>query len=249
MATVSISHLPYLSMLMPVGPHTVAGSGKSILWYVSVLHFSEWRIYILRSSTIIHDAQDLHEAGLASVAYFYFSFGDAAKQDARGLLSSLLFQLCVQSDSFCDILSAIYSKHNSGSREPSEDVLLQCLKEMVVVPGQGPLYIVVDALDECPNPSGLTSPRKEVLKIMQELVKLHLPHLHLSATSRPEADIEAVLRPLSTHDLSLHDQTGQAQDIATYVESVVFSHPTMQEWPDDVQELVINTFKRTGGGM
>jgi hypothetical protein len=90
---------------------------------------------------------------------------------------------------------------------------------------------------------------KEVLEIVQELIKLHLPHLHLSATSRPEADIEAVLRPLSTHNLSLHDQTGQAQDIATYVESVVLSHKTLQEWPEDVQELVINTLKRTGGGM
>ena len=176
--------------------HTVAGSGKSILWYVSIRLFSEWRIYILRSSTIIHDAQDLCEAGLASVAYFYFNFGDAAKQDARGFLSSLLIQLCVQSDSFCDILSAIYSKHDRGLRQPSEDVLLQCLKEMVVVPGQGPLYIVVDALDECPNPSGLTSPRKEVLKIMQELVKLHLPHLHLSATSRPSGKLQVLLRGL-----------------------------------------------------
>jgi hypothetical protein len=203
----------------------------------------------LKSSTIIKDAQDLREAGLATVAFFYFNFGDAAKQDARGLLSSLLIQLCVQSDSFCDILSAIYSKHDRGFRQPSDDVLLQCLKEMVAVTGQGPLYIVIDALDECPNPSGLTSPRKKVLKIMQELVKLHLPHLHLSATSRPEADIEAVLRPLSAHDLSLHDQTGQAQDIATYVESVVLSHPTMQVWPDDVQQLVINTLKRSGGGM
>ena len=203
----------------------------------------------LKSSMIIQDALDLREAGLATVAYFYFNYGDAAKQDARGLLSSLLIQLCVQSDSFCDILSAIYSKHDRGFRQPSEDVLLQCLKEMVAVPGQGPLYIIIDALDECPNSSRLTSPRKEVLKIMQELVKWDLPHLHLSITSRPEADIQAVLGPLSTYDMSLHDQTGQAQDIATYVESVVTSDPTMREWPDNVKELVINTLERTGGGM
>ena len=203
----------------------------------------------LKSSTVIQDAQELREAGLATVAYFYFNFGDAAKQDARGLLSSLLIQLCVQSDSFCDILSAIHSKHDCGLRQPSDDVLLQCLKEMVTIPGRGPLYIVIDALDECPNPPGLTSSRKEVLNIMQELVKLHIPHLYLYITSRPEADIQTILGPLSTHDMSLHDQTGQAQDIVTYINSVVLSHPTMREWPDDVQELVINTLKRTGGGM
>jgi hypothetical protein len=116
---------------------------------------------------------------------------------------------------------------------------------MVAVPGQGSLYIIIDTLDKCMN----RSLRKEVLKIMQELVKLHLPHLHLSITSSLEADIEAVLRPLSTHDISLHDQTGQAQDIVTYVESAVISDPMMRDWPDSVQELVINTLKKTGSGM
>jgi hypothetical protein len=191
----------------------------------------------------------MRESGLATVAIFYFDFRDKTKQDARNFLSSLLIQLCVQSDSFCSVLSALYSAHDHGFRQPSEDELLQCLKKMLELPLRGPLYIIIDALDECPNPSELTSPREEVLKIMQELVELHLPYLHFSVTSRREADILEVLGPLSTHSMSLHGEAGQAQDIATYVKSLVLSHRTMRKWPDDVKELVTNTLERKGGGM
>ena len=40
------------------------------------------------------------------------------------------------------------------------------------------IYLIVDALDECPNTS-ITSPRERVLKSLQELVGLHLPNLRL----------------------------------------------------------------------
>jgi hypothetical protein len=205
----------------------------------------------LTSSTIIEDVQDLRKVGLAAVVFFYFDFRDSAKQDARNLLSSLLTQLCVQSDSYCGVLSSLRSEHNRGFilGQPSEDALLRCLKKMLELPRQGSLYIIIDGLEECPNTPGLTSPREEVLKIIQELVELRLPYLRLSVTSCPEADIQAVLGPLSTHSISLHGETGQAKDIATYVKSVVLSHQTMREWPDDVKELVTNTLERNGGGM
>jgi hypothetical protein len=42
------------------------------------------------SSSIIKDIESIRATGLASVAYYYFDFKDARKQDRRGLLSSLL---------------------------------------------------------------------------------------------------------------------------------------------------------------
>jgi hypothetical protein len=227
----------------------VAGSGKSILWYALVQLSAESYINPFTSSTIIQDIQELRKAGLGTVGYFYFDFGDSSKQSARGFLSSLLLQLCAQSDSYCDVVSAVHSEHDCGSAQPSDDVLLQCLKNILELPGQAPFYIIVDGLDECPNPSRLTSPRGEVLEIMEELVNLHLPHLHLSATSRPEADIKVVLEPLSTHRISLHDQPGQARDIAIHVNSVIHSHRNMRGWPDDIKKLVTNSLSRNGGGM
>jgi hypothetical protein len=57
----------------------------------------------LASSTIVEDIDAMRKAGLASLAFFYCDFREDQKKDLRGLLSSLLVQLCHQSDSYCDI--------------------------------------------------------------------------------------------------------------------------------------------------
>ena len=164
------------------------------------------------SSTIIQDIKDRREAGLATLAYFYFDFRDTAKRGIRGLLSSLLVQLSARSNPCCDLLSALYSSHDGGSQQPSDDTLSQCLKDMLTIPRQGPTYIIVDAIDECPNKFGTPSPRESVLRLMNELVQLRYPDLHIGITSRPETDIETVLRPLFSHLVSLHDESGQNKD-------------------------------------
>jgi hypothetical protein len=111
------------------------------------------------------------------------------------------------------------------------------------------LLIQLAAIDECPNTSGIPSPRKEVLEVMNELVALGLPNLHICVTSRPEIDIQTVLQPLTPHPVSLHDETGQKQDIIDYVTSVVHSNNTMRRWRNEDKELVIKTLSEKANGM
>jgi hypothetical protein len=201
------------------------------------------------SSAIIQEVQDVCRTGLATLAFFYFDFRDAAKQDIRSLLSSLLVQLSYQSDNFCTILYKLHSAHDPGSQQPSENALKKCLKDMLVLPGQGDIYIVVDALDECPNFSGWPTQRQQVLMIMQELFDLRLPHVHFCIMSRPEVDIRDILEPLADHNVSLHEQAGQKQDISDYITSVVYSDPKMRRWRDEDKQLVIKTLIEKAGGM
>jgi hypothetical protein len=105
----------------------------------------------------------MHAAGLATMAYYYFDFRDVKKQDCYGLLSSLISQLSSESDACYDVLSRLYSDHSRGIRKPDIDVLKECMKDMLSLPGEGPTYIIVDALDECPNLLGMPSAREEVL--------------------------------------------------------------------------------------
>jgi hypothetical protein len=182
------------------------------------------------------------QTGLATLAFFYFDFSDAAKQDVRSLLSSLVVQLSNQSNNFCTILSELYSSHDSGSRQPSEDALIKCLKNMLKIPGQGEIYIFVDALDECPTR------REQVLRIMQELVDLHLPHVHFCITSRHEVNIRDTLEALANHNVSLHEQAGQNQDISDYIKSVVSSDPKIQRWREEDRQLVTETLTQKTGG-
>jgi len=191
----------------------------------------------------------MRDTGLATVGYFYVDFREPAKQEARGLLSSLLVQLCTQSDHFYGILSYMYARHDRGLEQPSEDALAQCLRKMLEDPNQAPVFLVVDALDECPISRGILTPRAQVLEIVRVLIELNLPHLHFCITSRPEFDIREVLDPLEPSSVSLHDQQGQIEDIAQYVKSVVHSDVTMQEWPKEEKKLVIDTLARNSGGM
>ena len=185
------------------------------------------------------------------MAYFYFDFRDLDKQHRRNLLPSLLIQLSSQSSPCCNILSRLYSAHGDGAQKPSDGDMIQCLKDMLELPHSQPVYIILDALDECPNWPGIPSAREQVLALVKELVSLHLPHLHICVTSRPEFDIRATLTPLTQHRVSLHDESGQQKDIVDYVNSVVYSdsETVMKRWRDDDKKMVVETLSEKADGM
>ena len=201
------------------------------------------------SSSIIRKIETKRKAGLASIAYYYFDFRDAEKQHLRGLLSSLIFQLSANSDPCYQILSRLYSNHAGGAVEPPEDLLLECLVEMLRVPEQPPMYIIIDALDECPNISGMPTPREQVLEFLEHLVTSDLPNLHVCATSRPEIDIRNILEPLAPFHMSLHDERGQKDDISSYINKVVHADQRMRRWRNADKQLVIDSLSDKADGM
>ena len=190
------------------------------------------------------------KAGLAIMAYFYFDFRDLNKQSCHDLLLSLVIQLSTRSSHYCDILHLIYKGHEDGTRQPSDDILKGCLKAMLGL-GLGPIFIVLDALNECPDSSWVPSPRDEVLQLVKELVDLDLKELHICVTSRPEVDIRAVLEPLAFRSVSLPNESGQQTDIEDYVRNVVNWSPSMamRRWRDDDKNLVIETLTERADGM
>jgi hypothetical protein len=200
---------------------------------------------------VIQDVEAMCKAGNASMAYFYFDFRDANKQGLRDLLSSLLTQLSACSGPCCDVLSDLYFTHDKGKNQPSDSSLARCLKKLVSLPHQPPTHLIIDALDESPNASGISSPREMALQLVKELVDLSLPNLHICVTSRPEIDIRNVLEPLTSRRVSLHDQSGQKQDIEDYVRSVVYSdsQQIMKRWKTEDKELVIKTLSERADGM
>ncbi|KAI0291192.1 hypothetical protein B0F90DRAFT_402769 [Multifurca ochricompacta] len=210
------------------------GSGKSIL-----------------CSAIIEDVKRMQQFGVALMAYFYFDFKDLAKRDSRGLLASLLIQLCDYSEDCWDVLSQLYTIHREGADQPSEATLAESLRIMLELPGQLPIYIIIDAIDECPNNTGTPSPREKVLKFTEDLVNWRCSNLCICVTSRPEQDIRTVLDPLtpSSRRVSLHDESGQREDIINYVESFVHSDRAMRRWRVDDKERVINTLSERAGGI
>jgi hypothetical protein len=193
----------------------------------------------------------MREVGSALIAYHYFDFNDASKRDIRGLLTSLLFQLADDSDQCWDVLYKLFAVCRDGDEQPSDVDLAKCLKDMLELPGQAPIFIIVDAVDECPNTAGTPSARKKVLDVVEDLVRSHHPNLFLCITSRLEQDIQAILSPLTpaSRRVSLHEEGGQREDITNYVRSFVYTDRATQRWREEDKVLVINTLLERAGGV
>ena len=202
------------------------------------------------SSAIIEDIKNTREAGSALIAYYYFDFKDTSKRHVRGLLTSLLFQLGDDCERCWDVLNHLYTTCRDGFEQPSDAALAGCLKEMLELPGQLPIFIIMDALDECPNTTGTPSAREEMLDFLEDLVGSNHSNLFICVTSRPEQDIQAVLNPLTSPSrrVSLHEQGGQREDIDGYIRSVLKDR-AMRRWREEDRELVIATLSQRANGM
>jgi hypothetical protein len=206
---------------------------------------------LLIRSAIIEDINRMRESKSALVAYYYFDFKDASKRDIRGLLTSLLLQLVDDSDSCWDLLSQLHKECRDGSNQPSDVTLARCLKNMLEFPGQIPTYIIIDALDECPNNIGTPSAREKVLNFVEDLVESNPSNLFMCITSRPEQDITTILNPLTpaSRRVSLHEEVGQRNDINSYVRFFVQSDRAMRRWRMEDRELVIDMLSERANGM
>jgi hypothetical protein len=189
--------------------------------------------------------------GSVLIAHYYFDFKDSSKHDVRGMLKSLLFQLGGFSSLCREALHQLYNTCRDGSEQPSEASLAKCLKTMLKFSDQVPIFVVLDALDECPSTTGTPSAREKVLAFVEDLVLSNHPNLFMCITSRPEQDIQAVLNPLTSASsrVSLHEERGQREDISHYVRSFVDSDRTMRRWRKEDRELVINSLSERADGM
>jgi hypothetical protein len=191
----------------------------------------------------------MRKSGDASLAMYFYDFRDDLKKDLRGLLASVLLQLCDQSESYHDVLSTFHSTHCAGAQSPSDEELIQCLVDLVKLPGPPPIYLIVDGLDESPNTSTQSFHREQVLSFLDDLVKEQLQNLRLCVTSRPEVDIKAILEPLAFHSVFLENESGQKKDIKDCIESIVHTDKKMKGWNPKQKQLVVDILTRKADGM
>jgi hypothetical protein len=226
----------------------VAGSGKSILWFVnSKLLLLVTVLISTTSSAIIQYIIVQRDAGRATLTYFYFDFRDEEKQNVRNVIKSLLIQLSTYSNPCCEIIHRLYSTSVKGMQQPRYDILIDCLKEMLFIVSPHPTFVILDALNDCPD-SGTPTPREEVLQFVKNLVQLQLPNLHICVTSRLEIDIQAELEPLGVHAISLHEETRQKHLIANYVDSVVSTDERMKQWREEDKNIVAEELSESAHG-
>jgi hypothetical protein len=199
--------------------HGIPGCGKTIL-----------------SSTIIKHLVDTHPNQL--LLYFYFDFTDAGKQTLDNLLRSLISQLYHKCKETQKLLDSLFSSCDNGRRQPTceslSKVFLQMIEEVKEV------YMVLDALDECRTRKGPLS--KGLLAWIRSFLDLEQRNVHLLVTSRPEHDIESVLRKLAQSDEDIVPIQSDLieDDIRSYVHTRVRASDGLKRWksrPDVLNEI------------
>ena len=138
------------------------------------------------------------------------------KQKVSNFMSSILADLCTQTSDLPDPVKELYLKCNNGHREPLLSDLL-CVF-LAVVPLFDDVFVVIDALDECPTKD---DERQELLKTIERIHDHSAMNLHLIVTSRRHYDIEAVLGLLTGLVAISIESTMTDDDIKMYIQSEV----------------------------
>src|SRR5579862_2268091 len=113
------------------------------------------------------------------IAFIYFNHKE--HPSAVELIGSLLKQILQQGTGISSRIRDLHSKHSIRETQPS----LAEISDLLVLESRSfsKLYVVVDALDECPAEANT---QEKVLAVLHKLF-----NLHLLITSRPHLDINS----------------------------------------------------------
>ena len=175
--------------------------------------------------------------------YFYFDFNDIEKQGQEKMIRSLILQLSSQYRSIPQGLEALYSSCMNGERQPTRDMLLATLHQ--IMESFEETFIILDALDEC-------SERQELLEDIEELKCWTDTNLHILSTSRREKDIEERIKPLAYDRGKMSiDSIRVNDDIRAYVHERLRADPKLKRWHKEpkVQQEIENILMDKADGM
>ncbi|KAI9764163.1 MAG: hypothetical protein M1840_008645 [Geoglossum simile] len=213
-----------------------AGCGKTVL-----------------SSTIIHKiSSKIREEGLGVLAYYYISFRDKESQEVYPLVCSLLTQLVrglvreVRPGQYYlpTAFRNLYDNYQPASEPTMEDLIAT----FQGVSGESKkIYIVIDALDECP----LQRDREDIIKFLKEFSLCVQSSMHILITSREEKDIRDTINEVleeKCHRVSIQNVRVN-DDIRVYLQTSMAEDSVFRKWPCQVQDKVIEHLMEKANGV
>jgi hypothetical protein len=171
-----------------------------------------------------------------------------SKQSPHKCFSSLVCQLCSQSEEVPSQLEDLYERCAQGQSPPTMQDLTSIIDSFTALTDVEDIYIVLDALDECPK-LDVEDQRAELLDAIDTVQSIAHSNIHLLVTSRKEIGIQVCLTPrLTVPALSIQD-AGVTADIRTYIRSQLASDPKLNSWSEDVKRDIERALSEGAGGM
>ncbi|KAB8256694.1 hypothetical protein BDV32DRAFT_153089 [Aspergillus pseudonomiae] len=198
----------------------IVGCGKSVL-----------------CSTVIQDIKSLcEESSSKSFAYWYFQFSNENTRGVENMVRSLIRQFSWKP--LEQSVIRMWERHSNRGSQPDRGELRDTLDD-VLSKAPGEMFLVLDALDECPERSGRNE-RKVLLSLLAGLNASHKNKLHILATSRPEQDIRATLERFPTVDL----EAQLSEDVETFVRTEV-SNGRLRDFEGSKRARALDQLLRT----
>ncbi|MCJ1345324.1 hypothetical protein MMC31_003531, partial [Peltigera leucophlebia] len=223
----------------------IPGCGKTILRFF--LAQSRCLLSILTgSSSVVIEHMKTYCASNPNlaIAYFYFDFNEPGKQNATNFVSTLIAQLCSHLAELPEELTKLYKTCNNGTHE----AVLYSLQTVLfaVAKNFDTVFIVADALDECPIDGKL---REELLDLIKDMSTQSSSNVHLLVTSRAEQDISERLFPLSTTRAISIQSSKIDSDIKSYICHEISKDSKLKSFPAGQQENIQRTLLAGANGM
>lgn len=183
------------------------------------------------SSTVIRDLDEICDLDPSKrYAYWYFEFGFDATQSVVSLMRSLIRQL--SQPPLPSSVVNLWKKHHLRGSEPDSAAVKRVLDDVLArIPKGNHVYLVFDALDECPN-NNYPSERESLLSLLMDLLERHKDKVHILATSRSEKDISQGLVNCPNVDL----EELLAEDVKTFVDVALSRR--LGTWNDAIRNMI-----------
>ncbi|GAQ10062.1 hypothetical protein ALT_7383 [Aspergillus lentulus] len=191
----------------------ISGCGKSVL-----------------CSTVIRDIEQECQLDDAKyLAYWYFQFGDEKTQSVDSMTRSLIRQL--SRSPLLPSVVKIWNEHRLKGSEPDSQAISNLLDDVVSsIPGN--VYLIFDALDECPV-NAYSKERRSLLSLLTGLLERYRSKVHILATSRAEQDIKEKLEVFCKIDL----EARLADDVKTFVTTSI-AQPPLKRLNENIKGLI-----------
>ena len=171
-----------------------------------------------------------------AIAYIYCSYKEQENQTAVNLIASILQQLVQRKSTVSSEIVSLYGHQIKKGTRPTLDECSKLLQSDVR--GLSEVFIIVDALDECPE-----STRDSFLAEIRKLQS----NIHLLVTSRHISTIEREFKRAAHVEIRASDE-----DIRRYLEGRIEREGRLVrhvEADPALQETIINTIVEKAEGM
>jgi Cdc6-like AAA superfamily ATPase len=197
----------------------IPGAGKTIIAAIAINHL----LKKVQHSTV-------------GIAYIYCNYKQG-EHDVAGLLGAILKQLVQTRPSIIEPVERLHKQHSDQGTKPSADEIFGALQS--VLAEFSTMYVVVDALDECPNRNGTRHQFLTQLRALQAEADVRLMF-----TSRSDPKIVDEFREALTLEVRASDE-----DVRRFVAGQMYRLPNCIQRDAGLQDMVQEKITNAVDGM